>query len=124
MADLDTTSNLYSGKLTWNIGQGQTLIGTVFGDPTNDNGAVGPAHSGRRRPTTGRSSVGGTDFGARYQGILGPKWLVTGQFVYHRENVNTLPGPEATRSRTSTTRTGTAIAPAASAGPQGTASSP
>ena len=91
VADLDTTSNLYSAKLTWNFGQGQTLVGSVFGDPTDDSGAVGQLFG---PPTTydGTVSVGGTDFGARYQGILGPKWLVTGQFFYHRENANTLPG--------------------------------
>ncbi len=87
-----TSSNLFSGKLTWNFGQGQTLIGSVFGDPTDDTGAVGPLIG---PPTTydGTVTVGGTDFGVRYQGILGPKWLVTGQFAYHRENVETVPGP-------------------------------
>jgi hypothetical protein len=89
---VDTSSNLFSGKLTWNFGQGQTFIASVFGDPTDDVGAVGPVIG---PPTTylGTVTVGGTDFGARYQGILGPKWLVTGQFAYHRENVDTLPGP-------------------------------
>ena len=89
---VDTSSNLFSGKLTWNIAQGQTLIGSVFGDPTDDVGAVGPVIG---PPTTylGTVTVGGTDFGVRYQGIVGPKWLVTGQFAYHRENVDTLPGP-------------------------------
>jgi hypothetical protein len=92
VADLDTSSNLFSGKLTWNFGQGQTLVGSVFGDPTDDTGAVGQLFG---PPTTydGTLSVGGTDFGVRYQGILGPKWLVTGQFFYHREINNTLPGP-------------------------------
>jgi hypothetical protein len=90
--NLDTSSNLYSGKLTWNMAAGQTLIGTVFGDPTDDVGAVGPVIG---PPTTyeGTVTVGGTDFGARYQGILATNWLVTGQFAYHRENVDTLPGP-------------------------------
>ena len=92
VAETKTSSNLFSGKLTWNFGQGQTLIGSVFGDPTDDTGAVGPLIG---PPTTydGTVTVGGTDFGVRYQGILGPKWLVTGQFAYHRENVETVPGP-------------------------------
>jgi hypothetical protein len=92
ITEVDTSSNLFSGKLTWNITQGQTLVGSIFGDPTDDVGAVGPVIG---PPTTydGTVTVGGTDFGLRYQGILTPKWLVTGQFAYHRENVDTLPGP-------------------------------
>ena len=96
-------------KLTWNFGQGQTLVGTVFGDPTDDNGAVGRS-SGRRRPTTARYRSAAPTSAARYQGILGPKWLVTGQFVYHRENVNTLPGPGGNQSPTMDATGGTAIA--------------
>jgi Carboxypeptidase regulatory-like domain/TonB dependent receptor-like, beta-barrel/TonB-dependent Receptor Plug Domain len=89
---LDTTSNLFAGKLTWRFNESNTLIGTVFGDPTDDVGAVGPVIG---PPTTydGTVTVGGTDFGFRYEGILGPKFLLTGQFAYHRENVSTLPGP-------------------------------
>jgi hypothetical protein len=90
--DLTSTSNLYAGKLTWRVSDQHTLIGTVFGDPTNDAGAIGPVLG---PPTTyiGTVSVGGTDLGARYEGILSSKWLVNGQFGYHRENVSTLPGP-------------------------------
>jgi hypothetical protein len=91
--DLKTTSNLYAGKLTWHINDQHTLIGTVFGDPTDDVGAVGPV-IGPPSTFDGTVSVGGTDFGARYEGILSPKWLLTGQFAYHRENVSTLPGPD------------------------------
>ena len=89
---LDTSSNLFSGKLTWRINDSNTLIGNVFGDPTDDVGAVGPVIG---PPTTynGTVTVGGTDFGFRYEGILNPKLLLTGQFAYHRENVATLPGP-------------------------------
>ncbi len=92
ITDLDTSSNLYSGKLTWTINSSNTLIGTVFGDPTDDTGAVGVVNG---PPTTynGTVTVGGTDFGARYQGTLSSKVLVTGQFGYHHENVDTLPGP-------------------------------
>jgi hypothetical protein len=92
ITDLDTTSNLYAGKLTFLLNPSHTFIGTVFGDPTDDVGAVAPVLG---PPTTynGTVTVGGTDFGARYQGTLSPSFLVTGQFAYHRENVDTLPGP-------------------------------
>ncbi|MGE5278733.1 MAG: TonB-dependent receptor [Acidobacteriota bacterium] len=91
--DVTTTSNLYSGKLTWRINDQHSLIATVFGDPTDDEGAVGPV-IGPPSTYEGTVSVGGTDFGARYEGILSPRWLVTAQFGYHRENTSTLPGPD------------------------------
>ncbi len=118
VTDLDTSSNLYSGKLTWNFGQGQTLIGSVFGDPTDDVGAVGQIFG---PPTTynGTVSIGGTDFGVRYQGILGPKWLVTGQFFYHRENNNTLPGPGGDIPPVIDATSGTQIATGGFVGAQG-----
>jgi len=92
ITDLDTSSNLYAGKLTWTINSSNTLIGTVFGDPTDDVGAVAPVIG---PPTTynGTVTVGGTDFGARYQGTLSSNFLLTGQFAYHNEKVDTLPGP-------------------------------
>ena len=90
--NLKSSSNLYSGKLTWRITDQHTLIGTVFGDPTNDVGAVGPVFG---PPSTyeGTVTVGGTDMGGRYEGILSSKFLANAQFAYHRENVSTLPGP-------------------------------
>ncbi|HEX4439595.1 MAG TPA: TonB-dependent receptor [Thermoanaerobaculia bacterium] len=89
---IDTKSNLYSGKLTWRVTDSSTVIGTVFGDPTDDNGAVGPV-IGPPSTYEGTVTVGGTDFGVRYEGILSSKWFLTGQFAYHRENVSSLPAP-------------------------------
>jgi len=92
ITNLDTTANLFSGKLTWHINDSNTLIGTVFGDPTNDNGAIGPI-IGPPSTYLGTQTIGGTDFGFRYQGQLSSRWLVTGQFAYHNETNNVLPAP-------------------------------
>ena len=91
MANLQTTGNLYSGKLTWHVNDSNTVIGSVFGDPTNDSGAVGQLIG---PPTTyhGTVDVGGTDWGLRYEGIFGANWLVTAQGGVHTENTNQLPG--------------------------------
>ncbi len=95
---LDTTSNLYSGKLTWHLNDSNTVIGTVFGDPTDDVGAVadpiGP-------PSTylGTNAVGGTDWAARYQGILSAKFLLQAQIGQHHESNNLLPGPNGDQIR-------------------------
>ncbi|MGH9316118.1 MAG: TonB-dependent receptor, partial [Thermoanaerobaculia bacterium] len=93
ITDLDSSSNLYAGKLTWRIDDSNTVIGNVFGDPTDDVGAVGPV-AGPPSTYDGTVTVGGTDFGLRYQGTLSSKLLLTGQFAYHRENVQTVPGPD------------------------------
>jgi len=92
-ANVKTTSNLYSGKLTWHVTDSNTIIGTVFGDPTEDTGAVtqliGP-------PSTydGNVKVGGTDWGVRYEGIYGANWLLTAAGGIHTENTDRLPGPD------------------------------
>ena len=99
LTDLDTSSNLFAGKLTWTITPSHTLIATVFGDPTDDVGAVAPV-LGPATTYNGTVTVGGTDFGARYQGTFGSNFLLTGQFAYHNEKVDTLPGPGGTRSCT------------------------
>ena len=93
VATTDTRGDLYSGKLTFRLTDQHTLVGTVFGDPTDDAGAVAPI-VGPPSTYIGTVNVGGTDLGGRYEGILSEKFLVTGQFGYHRENVNRLPGPD------------------------------
>ena len=91
-ANVKTTGNLYSGKLTYHLNDSNTLIGSVFGDPTNDTGAVGQL-IGPSTTYDGIVDVGGTDWGLRYEGIFGAKWLVTAQGGVHTENTNQLPGP-------------------------------
>ncbi|HWZ86655.1 MAG TPA: TonB-dependent receptor, partial [Thermoanaerobaculia bacterium] len=90
-ANTKTSGNLYSGKLTWHLNDSNTVIGTVFGDPTNDTGAVGQLIG---PPTTynGTVTVGGTDWGVRYEGMFGPQFLITAQGGVHTEKTNQLPG--------------------------------
>ncbi|MET0618862.1 MAG: TonB-dependent receptor, partial [Thermoanaerobaculia bacterium] len=118
ITDLDTSSNLYAGKLTWTITPSNTLIATVFGDPTDDVGAVAPVIG---PPTTynGTVTVGGTDFGARYQGTLSSNFLLTGQFAYHNEKVDTLPGPGGNQIVYVDNRSGNQIASGGFLGPGG-----
>ncbi len=40
----DSTANIYSGKLTFRLGQGTTLVGTVFGDPEPRDGQPRQPH--------------------------------------------------------------------------------
>ncbi|HSS50004.1 MAG TPA: TonB-dependent receptor, partial [Thermoanaerobaculia bacterium] len=79
---------LGSGKLTWNLTAGQSLIGIFFQDPRDDTGAIDDAQhtlNGDPLTYTGLRSFGGKDYALRYQGILPDNWLLTGQAAQHRE---------------------------------------
>ncbi len=90
-ANLKSSSNLYSAKLTWHLNDSNTVIGSVFGDPTTDTGAIGQL-IGPGTTYNGTTDVGGTDWGLRYEGIFGSNWLVTAQGGSHVETASHLPG--------------------------------
>ncbi|HEX8152291.1 MAG TPA: carboxypeptidase regulatory-like domain-containing protein, partial [Thermoanaerobaculia bacterium] len=90
--DQDITRDLYAGKLTWQITRNQNASLSVFGDPSEANGAVfgiaGP-------PVTfnGERTTGGNDLTARYSGVFGTNWLVSGIYgTHHEEDYTTGPG--------------------------------
>ena len=93
---LEGTDNLYSGKLTWNVATGTTLVATIFADPTTNSGAGGsdPRQSqaairfiSNPDPGTWESkrSIGGTDYGLRLSQLFGTAVLVTAQASRHRD---------------------------------------
>ncbi len=96
------TDNLYSGKLTWNLAAGTTLVGSVFADPTTNDGANlsdprqgGPPIS-NPDPGTWEStrSIGGTDFGLRANQLFGSAALLTLQAARHQDRYSLVPtGP-------------------------------
>ncbi len=102
---LQGTDNLYSGKLTWNVPSGTTLVATVFADPTRNSGAgaadplqgsfvVQPITS--PDPGTWQSSrtIGAADFGLRLSHVFGSDGLFTLQASRHRDRYNLTPtGP-------------------------------
>ena len=97
----DSTDNLYSGKLTWNIGTGTTFVGTVFADPSKVTGAASsdPTHS--RYPTsivsfdpsTWQSTldVGGPDYGFRVNQLFGSSGLLSAQYSHHADRYQMTP---------------------------------
>lgn len=96
---LNSTENLYSGKLTWSVATGMTLVATVFGDPSETTGASGQdPRQGfgalsvippilNPEPTTWESTrnVGDVDYSARLEQLLGPLALVTLQASRHQD---------------------------------------
>lgn len=105
----NSTDNLYSGKLTWNIATGTTLVGTIFADPSTvvGAGASDPTHSYypvpivNRDPATWQSdlSIGGTDYGLRLNQLLGSTGLVTVQGSRHYDRYQTVPAGAGTGVR-------------------------
>ena len=81
----DTTKNtLYSGKLTFRLGEAHTLSASVFGDPGTFNGR----QVATRGPDSGviwETKTGGTDIAAKYDGIFGTSFLLSGQYSHHEE---------------------------------------
>ncbi|MDQ2979540.1 MAG: TonB-dependent receptor, partial [Acidobacteriota bacterium] len=97
---LDETDNLYSGKLTWNIVQGSTLVATVFADPTVIQGAANadPRHarvasitSFDPRTWESRRDVGGQDGGLRFNQLFGSLGLLTLQASHHEDRYQLTP---------------------------------
>ena len=122
---LDSTDNLYSGKLTWNVAPPTTLIATVFADPTASSGASGvDPRQGRssmrlenpvilnRDPSTWYSArrVGGIDYGVRLSQLFGSRALLTLQASHHQDR-NSLTAPDGVRTIDLTCQGGTPEAP-------------
>jgi hypothetical protein len=99
----DATDNLYSGKLTWNIASGTTLVGTAFSDPSKVTGAGAsdPTHVFQPNlvplvnpePSTWGAdlAIGGTDYGLRLNQLFGSKGLMTLQGSRHYDRYRTTP---------------------------------
>ncbi|HEY3204374.1 MAG TPA: TonB-dependent receptor [Thermoanaerobaculia bacterium] len=97
----DSTDNLYSGKLTWNVATGTTLVGTIFADPTKVEGAAAsdPTHSYypvpivNTDPSTWQSTleIGGADYGLRVNQLFGSRGLLTIQGSHHKDRYHTIP---------------------------------
>ena len=83
----DSDFDLGAVKLTLNLAQGQTLVGTFFQDPREDAGAITDGdHSLNGDPLTflGKRKFGGDDYGLRYDGVAG-NWVLTGQVSRHTD---------------------------------------
>jgi Carboxypeptidase regulatory-like domain/TonB dependent receptor/TonB-dependent Receptor Plug Domain len=84
-------TTLYSGKLTARLGESNTIALSVFGDPTTFNGRQVTT----RGPDSGvvwATDSGGTDLSAKYDGIFGTSFLLSGQYSHHAEkNDNSSP---------------------------------
>jgi hypothetical protein len=79
--------DLASVKLTWNVAEGHSVVGTFFQDPREDTGAINdPDHrlNGEPLSYTGKQEYGGDDYGVRWDGLYGD-WLLNAQIARHTE---------------------------------------
>ena len=85
------TSNLYAGKLTFNIAQGTTAVGTLFSDPQVNEGALSTPAGPNSLSYNGRRDIGGTDWAVRANQLFGSFGILTAQYGQHRDRYETKP---------------------------------
>ncbi len=98
---LDSTSDTYSAKLTWNISRGSTLVGSVFADPEKQSGAVNLPNSTDPRTYTADRYLGGQDYAARLNQLFGSFGILALQYSRHSDRFETKIPPEAEEPRIS-----------------------
>jgi outer membrane receptor protein involved in Fe transport len=77
--------NLFSGKLTWNIVQGSTLVGTYFRDPEVRDGAVFTPTGTDPNSYAGRQDIGSEDWAGRFNQLFGSFGVLTLQYSRHND---------------------------------------
>ncbi len=83
--------NKYSGKLTLNLFQGTSIVGSVFSDSQTQLGALNVPTSLVETTYAGRRDTGGPDYGARLNQLFGSFGIFTFQYAQHRDRFTTKP---------------------------------
>jgi len=77
--------DLFAAKITYRIAEGQTLNGTVMGDPSTRDGSIFTI-AGPESTWKGVRDSGGTDYVGKYSGVFGSRFLVNGLVARHTES--------------------------------------
>ena len=83
--------NKYSGKLTFNLFQGTSIVGSVFSDSQTQEGAIAIPNGFSAFSYNGRRDTGGPDYGARLNQLFGSFGIFTFQYAQHKDRFNTKP---------------------------------
>ncbi len=86
----ETRTNLYSGKLTFRIGESNTVSASILGDPGTFNGELA-AVIGPDTARLGENKFGGLDYAAKWDGIFGTQFLAQLQYGHHEEKSEDAP---------------------------------
>src|SRR5262249_2640096 len=89
--DRKFTSNLWAAKLTFNVLQGTTIVGTAFADPQVNEGPLLVPAGFNPFSYNGRRDVGGTDWAARLNQLFGSFGIFTFQYSQHKDRFETKP---------------------------------
>ncbi|MEO8586364.1 MAG: TonB-dependent receptor [Acidobacteriota bacterium] len=82
----DTVRNdLYSGKLTFRLGESNTIAASIFGDPGSFSGRYSTTDVGSETANYVDRSVGGADYSLKYDGIFGTNFLIQAQYGFHQD---------------------------------------
>src|SRR5262245_5178746 len=87
----DSTANIYSGKLTFRLGQGTTLVGTVFGDPDKRTGHVANLTAAHPVVRQAIRDVGATDYSGALTQLFGSSALITARYARHEDRFELSP---------------------------------
>jgi hypothetical protein len=82
---LDFHSDIYSGKMTFRITEGTTLVGTVFGDPETREGTLANFNSPNPIIQQAVRHVGATDWSGSLSQLFGTVGLVNARFAQHKD---------------------------------------
>ncbi len=83
--------NKYSGKLTFNVMQGTSIVGSVFSDAQTQEGAIAIPTGLSQFQYNGRRDTGGPDYGARLNQLFGSFGIFTFQYAQHSDRYSTKP---------------------------------
>lgn len=92
---LESTSDVYSGKVTWNVARGSTLVGSILADPEKQSGAINLPASTSPLTYSGIRYVGAKDYAARLNRLFGSLGILTLQYSRHADRHETKIPPEA-----------------------------
>ena len=96
------SDNLYSGKLSWNIAAGSSLVATAFSDPSTISGAAtvgtfsasaafGEIISPEPGTWLSRRQIGGADYGARFSQLFGASAVLSLEASRHQDRFELIP---------------------------------
>jgi hypothetical protein len=78
-------SDLFSGKLTVRPTESTTIVGTIFGDPEEQTGAVRNFTSSNPISQDGSRKIGATDFAVGLTQLFGSSGLADARYSRHRD---------------------------------------
>jgi hypothetical protein len=85
----ESKRSLASAKLTYKLGDAQSLVATYFQDPRDDTGAINDANhslNGESSTYLGKQEFGGKDYALRYDGSFQSRFIFSAQVARHQES--------------------------------------